>query len=75
MSEFVISNHAREELARRAIPEKLLRVVLDSPQQIIAEREGREAYQSVLEFPGGRSFLLRVIVTKDTSPPTVITVY
>lgn len=75
MAEFVLSEHTKEELKRRAIPEALLREVLDNPQQTLFTREGREIYQSILEFPDGNTFLLRVILTKDTSPPTVITVY
>jgi hypothetical protein len=49
--------------------------VLDSPQQILLEREGRKVYQSKLEFGNGKIFLLRVILADDVEPKVVITVY
>jgi hypothetical protein len=41
----------------------------------ISERAGRKAYQSQLDFGGGKIFLLRAIVDEATDPAIVITVY
>jgi hypothetical protein len=49
--------------------------VLDNPQQIIIEREGRKVYQSKVDFGNGKIFLLRIIVADDIDPKVVITVY
>ena len=72
---FRLSNHAREEMERRGIPLALVESVLDSPQQVVIEKSGKEGYQSQIDFGDGRIFLLRVIVTYDVDPPVVVTVY
>ena len=59
---FRLSNHAREEMERRGIPLALVESVLDSPQQVVIEKSGKECYQSQIDFGDGRIFLLRVIV-------------
>ena len=72
---FQLTRHAEEEMTRRQIPRALLDQVLDQPQQIVPERSGRRAYQSQLDFGGGRMFLLRAIVDDRRDPAMVITVY
>lgn len=72
---YILSNHAQTEIERRGIPLSLVESVLANPQQIVSEKEGRKAYQSQVEFGGGRIFLLRVIVADDVQPMVVITVY
>ncbi len=72
---FKFSNHALEELKRRGIPRETLELVLDSPQQVVAEREGKKAYQSQVDFGEGRMYLLRAIVNDALDPAVVVTVY
>ena len=72
---FRLSAHAANELQRRSIPYDLLMLVLEEPDQIVLEHAGRKAYQSQLDFGGGRIFLLRAIVRDDLEPPLVVTVY
>ena len=72
---FRLSNHALEEMERRAIPREMLEIVLRNPQQIVPEREDKKAYQSQIDFGGGRIFLLRAIVNDEIDPAVVITVY
>jgi len=72
---YILSNHAQREIERRSIPISLVESVLANPQQIVSEKEGRKAYQSQVDFSGGRRFLLRVIVADDVQPIVVITVY
>ncbi|OKH39598.1 hypothetical protein NIES2119_04785 [[Phormidium ambiguum] IAM M-71] len=72
---YILSKHARTEIERRGIPISLVESVLANPQQIVSEKEGRKAYQSQVDFGGGRRFLLRVIVADDVQPMVVITVY
>jgi hypothetical protein len=72
---YLISQHAREEMLRRSIPLELLDQVLSEPQQIIAGRGNLKAYQSQVDFGGGKMFLLRVIVDDTLNPAIIITVY
>lgn len=71
---FRFTRHAEEELVHRRIPRHIVQNVLDAPEQIVPEREGKRAYQSVVNM-GGKNFLIRVIVDDRTDPGVVITVY
>lgn len=72
---FTLSHHARQEMDRRRIPLNLLESVLQHPQQIVPEREGKKAYQSQLDFGDGKLFLLRAIVNDEVDPVLIVTVY
>jgi hypothetical protein len=72
---FRLSRHAQDEMARRGIPQHMVDDVLANPQQVIDMPDGKKAYQSQLDFGGGRIFLLRVIVAVDVDPNLVVTVY
>ena len=72
---FKISQHASEEMQRRAIPLTLLETVLQNPQQVVPEYGGKKAYQSRVDFGEGKIFLLRAIVDDKVEPAIVITVY
>lgn len=72
---FKLSKHARKEMERRSIPLPLLESVLDNPQQIVIERENLKAYQSIVDFGGEKTFLLRIIVDDTIEPGMVVTVY
>jgi hypothetical protein len=75
MPRFVYSRHAQEELAQRGIPQALVDSVLQHPQQVVPEHNGRVAYQSQVDVGGGKIFLLRAIVVPTRDPALVITVY
>ena len=72
---FKISQHASEEMQRRAIPLTLLETVLQNPQQVVPGYGGKKAYQSQVDFGGGKIFLLRAIVDDKVEPAIIITVY
>jgi hypothetical protein len=72
---FKFSKHAEAELILRQIPRKFAEEVLRQPQQIVPERPPKKAYQSQVDFGGGRTFLLRVIVDDTAEPAMVVTVY
>ncbi len=76
ITHYRITDHAREEMARRQITEEEVARVLAAPEQIEAVREGREVYQSRLPFgEPPKIYLLRVFVDIDRVPPAVVTVY
>lgn len=72
--DYRFSQHALNEMARRGIGEDVVVSVLHAPEQDLIGYGGRTVYQSRVDF-GGRPFLVRVIVTHDTVPPTIVTVY
>jgi hypothetical protein len=59
----------------RKISSELVESVLESPQQIISEKGSMKAYQSQIDFGGGKIFLLRVIINDNFEPLFVVTVY
>jgi hypothetical protein len=72
---FYISRHAEEELERREIPRKFLDLILQNPQQIVEDRNGKKVYQSQFVFENGKTYLVRAIVADNTKPVIVLTVY
>lgn len=73
MSEFSISNHAKEQMEFRNVSLEVVMSVLTNPQQILTE-EGKKIYQSIINFEEG-DYLLRVFVNIEKEPNNVITVY
>jgi len=71
---FRLTAHALREMERRGLDRGLVEGVLERPQQVRAERQGREAPQSKVDFPEGE-YLVRAIVGRRLDPPAVITVY
>ena len=69
-----LSAHARQEIRRRRIPQRVVDLVLTNPDQVVPERSGRHAYQSQVDF-GRKTFLVRAIVATEADPPRVVTVY
>ncbi|MHB8166334.1 MAG: DUF4258 domain-containing protein [Sulfuricella sp.] len=74
MIEFRITHHAKEEMARRQIPESIVEQTLRAPEQIVSERGDRKAYQSRVEI-AGKIYLVRAIVEDWAQPGVVVTVY
>lgn len=72
---FTLSKHAEGELRQRNIPRSMVDMVLQNPQQVVPERDNRNAYQSQLDFGDGQLFLLRAIVDDTITPAVVVTVY
>jgi uncharacterized protein DUF4258 len=72
---FELSRHARQELQRRSVPIKLLESVLNNPQQIIQQPDGKKVYQSQLDFGDGKILLLRAVVVELNELNLVVTVY
>jgi len=74
--EFVFTDHALSEMARRQITEDDVKTVLTEPEQMEMVHEGRAVYQSKLEMgEPPKTYLLRVFVDIDPVPPFVVTVY
>ena len=61
-------------MARRQISEDVVTRVLQAPGQVVEERGGRKAYQSLVDMEG-KAYLVRAIVEEWVEPATVVTVY
>ena len=76
ITDYRITDHARDEMVRRQITEEDVARVLAAPEQTETVREGREVYQSRLQSSEPpKTYLLRVFVDIDRTPPEVVTVY
>ena len=76
ITDYRVTDHARDEMVRRQSTEEDVAKVLAAPEQTETVRAGREVYQSRLqsgEVP--KAYLLRVFVDIDRIPPEVVTVY
>ena len=74
--EFVFTDHALTEIARREISQELVRNGLANPEQMEWIREGRAVYQAKYNMGEPlKTYLLRIFVDIDRKPPHVVTVY
>lgn len=71
-----LSAHARRQLARRNLDERLVHAIVAAPDETIAVRPGREIRQSVVLEPGtGKTYLVRVIIDSGPYGTTIVTAY
>jgi hypothetical protein len=74
--DYILTDHVRQEMARRQITESDVATVLLKPGQVETVRPGRAVYQSKLTLGNPeRLYLLRVFVDIDREPPEVVTAY
>jgi hypothetical protein len=74
--EFVFTDHALTEMARREIRQEDVKAVLAEPEQTETVREGRAVYQAKRDMnEPSKTYILRVFVDIDRKPPHVVTVY
>ena len=71
----VLSQHAKAEMVRRGISESEVRDVLVNPGRREQVRAGRVVLSSLQQDASTRSYVLRVFVDIDRSPPVVVTAY
>ena len=76
MKDAVLTPHAAYEITRRGLDEKTIRAVAENPEQSEQLRKGRWVFQSRLEMGSPpKTYLVRVIVDTDHSPPEIVTAY
>jgi len=69
-----LSNHVREEVARRRIPLAVVKSVLENPQQKVPEHGNVICYQSKIDI-NQKEYLVRVTVNEVVTPAKVVTIY
>lgn len=72
--EFILSQHAQEEMTKRKFPLQILQLILDYPEQII-EEDGLKVYQGLFTANNNKTYLVRAYVNDLVEPNKVITVY
>jgi hypothetical protein len=72
--EYTIHSHALEAMIERDVSIEILDAVMQHPDQILQQPNGRTVFQSRMENSGKKLRLLRVIVDMKENPPLVITV-
>jgi len=76
MAHIVLTEHTRQEIARRGISEEAVREVAKNPEQRVSVRPGREVRQSRVAGPAsGKLQLLRLFVDTGGGTDTVVTAY
>jgi uncharacterized protein YuzE len=71
---YELSDHVREEIARRRIPLAVVESVLANPQQKVPEHGDVLCYQSRIDI-NQKEYLVRVMVNETLRPAKVVTVY
>jgi hypothetical protein len=71
---FILSQHAKEEIIKRKIPIQILRLILEFPEQIV-EEDGLKVYQGTFIATNGKTYLLRAYVNDLINPQKIVTVY
>jgi len=71
---YLLTPHAVFEMARRGIEERIVRNVLERPDQRLPIRPGRDVLQSRVQM-ADKTYLVRVFVDVDRSPAEVVTAY
>ena len=69
-----LSDHVREEIARRRIPLAVVESFLENPQQKVPEHGDVICYQSKIDI-NQKGYLVRVMVNETVRPARVVTVY
>jgi len=66
----ILSEHAVEQMAKRQIAAEEVQRALAAPEEVLPVRSGR-----VVAHAMSGSYLVRVFVDVDRTPPEVVTVY
>lgn len=72
--DFILSQHAKEEIVKRKIPIQILQLILEFPKQIV-EEDGLKVDQGTFTATNGKIYLLRVYVNDLINPHKIVTVY
>ncbi len=70
--DYVLTGYARTRMTQRKLTEEDIRRVMEHPQQVLPEKFGRKAYQSLI-VKDRRIVMLRLIVDDRQTPARVVT--
>lgn len=72
---YVLAQHARDVLARRAIPVDWVERVLTAPEAVESDRVDFELGHRLLRIPEAGNRVLHVIVNRTSTAQRVVTVF
>jgi hypothetical protein len=72
---FKLSIHAKQEMQRRDISLDQVNSIVNSPQQMLTQEDGVKVYQSQIDFPSGKRYLVRIFLNTTVDPAIVVTLY
>ena len=75
MRNLVFTEHALEEMKRRQLDDRVVRSVLENPEQELQIRPGRVVLQSKVVMEKAKTYLVRAIMDVDRDPQEVVTAY
>lgn len=73
MSDFVFTEHAKDVMTERSIPEEWVLRTMDTPDNRQTGADGNEHYTRSIPESDGR--ILRVVVNENVKPKRVVTVF
>lgn len=71
---FVFSKHSLAQIQLRNLSKKLIEEILHVPDAVTKDVKGVFIYQKLV-FDNDKSYIYRVFVNMDKTPPMVITAY
>jgi hypothetical protein len=76
MNKIIFSNHAKEQMRKRAIAREIVMSVISHPEEILVDDEDATVtiFQSLIK-EDQQWFLLRVFINKNKIPHEIITLY
>ena len=72
---YILSQHAQEQLVQREIPPDILDLVMESPEQVVLDKYGGTVHQSKFVADNSRTYLLRAFINDGVEPRIVKSIY
>ena len=62
---YILSQHAQDQVVQREIPLDMLDLVMESPEQVFLDKYGGTVHQSKFVADNGRTYLLRAFINDE----------
>ncbi len=72
---YILSQHAQDQLVERKISPDMLDLVVESPEQVVLDNYGGTVHQSKFVADNGKTYLLRAFINDEVKPAIVKSIY
>lgn len=72
---YILSQHAQDQLVERKISPDMLDLVVESPEQAVLDNYGGTVHQSKFVADNGKTYLLRAFINDQVKPAIVKSIY
>ena len=72
---YILSQHAQDQLVERKISPDILDLVMESPEQVVLDNYGGTVHQSKFVADNGKTYLLRAFINDEVKPAIVKSIY